>query len=65
MVDTFRDSHKVPFRVMGHSCKDCIQQSLYFYAPVSKDRGHVVLPLSVCPSAHLSVRLSVYLSTQT
>ena len=26
------------------------------YAPVSKDRGHIVLPLSVCPS----VRLSVY-----
>ena len=24
-----------------------------FYAPVSKDRGHIVLPLSVCPSVRL------------
>ena len=23
-------------------------RSIPFYAPVSKDRGHVVLPLSVC-----------------
>ena len=28
-----------------------------FYDPVSKDRGHIVLPLSIC----LSIRLSVYL----
>ena len=25
-----------------------------FYAPVSKDQGHIVLPLSVCPSVRLS-----------
>ena len=30
-----------------------------FYAPLSKDRGHIVLLLSVCPSVRLSVRLSV------
>ena len=28
-----------------------------FYAPVSKDRGHIVLPLSVCPSICPSVCL--------
>ena len=31
---------------------------LNFHAPVSKDGGHIVLPLSVCPSVHLSVCLS-------
>ena len=24
-----------------------------FYTPVWKDRGHIVLPVSVCPSVHL------------
>ena len=28
-----------------------------FYAPGPKDRGHIVLPLSVCPSVRLSVCL--------
>ena len=31
---------------------------MYFYAPVSKDRGHIVLPLSVRPFVCLSICLS-------
>ena len=30
-----------------------ILSSTTFYPPVSNDRGHIVLPLSVCPSARL------------
>ena len=29
------------------------KQKKNFYAPISKDRGHIVLPLSVCPSVCL------------
>ena len=38
---------------LSHLFPQCFLKA--FYAPVSKDRGHIVLPLSVRPSVHLSV----------
>ena len=46
-------------------CMDQIRVIFYsftayipFYAPVSKDRGHIVLPLSVCPSVCVCTNLT-------
>ena len=33
--------------------EDVFQDVDHFYAPILKDRGHIVLPLSVCPSVCL------------
>ena len=38
-------------------CPSVYQNIGNFYAPTSKDRGHIVLPLSVCQSVRPSVCL--------
>ena len=41
------------------SLKGIVDRVYNFYAPESKDRGHIVLPLSVRPSVRASICLSV------
>ena len=40
---------------VGQVVLDQVSDILDFYAPISKDRGHIVLQLSVCLSVGLSV----------
>ena len=58
---------EIPRQVLRIVCDNlanifhCSLNSKSFYAPASKDREHIVLPMSVCQSVRQSVRPSVCL----